>query len=475
MLSLPELQAALPQIARKDNGAVTTLSLLTAASMTLLQTVTEELKHELALCGFCSRIGLQYSVEQTKNRKRILKYQTGTQTVEQVLENINSNLHKAGSQRPIEAGDLQVFHLVFPFVSFVLSAEQRRTQFKALTVFCKSLSSELAAEESGENRFYQHFLGDERIGNQIDLLPNSLQVRENAEMTTTINQGYKKKQTQRQKEKQNKGKQAESTASHTSDEKGKNEFLLSLWQQFSLSSSMGSAQAAVAEKLKVGANCFESVLTKDQLTVVNELLHACGCEQVEESVQHPAAPTIPDLLGVLQPMLQRLLSGGDVVPVVLKNLFLRGKTKKGEEYFFLVCVPHDYEVKYKALTRIFEAKVGVKFKADVRQGQGEKLEQLLNVKGGSISPLSILFNQQTFSLGGEALPAVHLVLDGDLFLAGESGKEKLLLLHPFTNEATVGIKPGPLLTLLSVAIVVENIILLPTSSMLLFGRVGYVP
>jgi hypothetical protein len=78
-----------------------------------------------------------------------------------------------------------------------------------------------------------------------------------------------------------------------------------------------------------------------------------------------------------------------------KNLFLQNKKKK--ELVYLVVAAHDSAIDMKALTTHLKAGSG-----NLRAGDQEVMEQLLGVKKGAVTLLSIL---------NDTTKKVHLIVD----------------------------------------------------------------
>ena len=110
---------------------------------------------------------------------------------------------------------------------------------------------------------------------------------------------------------------------------------------------------------------------------------------------------------------------------VVKNLFLRDDKKRN---YYLVVMPDDKPANLKALRAALGAR-------PLRFASEEDLHGMLGLRGGAVSPFGVLNDEER---------RVEVCLDRD-FLA-EPGK---IGVHPNDNTATVWLKTGDLIALIS--------------------------
>ena len=128
-----------------------------------------------------------------------------------------------------------------------------------------------------------------------------------------------------------------------------------------------------------------------------------------ETVEHPEVFTVEAMMTHLN---MKNLNG-----VVVKNLFMKDKKKKG---LWLITVPHDREVNLTDLGKKVNAPGGLRFADE------SILLEKLGVAQGCVTPLA-LFNDVNHD--------VKFVLDDDIL---EGGHNKVYS-HPMRNSATTGI------------------------------------
>lgn len=230
------------------------------------------------------------------------------------------------------------------------------------------------------------FLGQKRIGDQIDLFPNSDRERVLAEKAIAKNAGYKKQASQRDAEKQKKQKKGQSATqpSQPSD----------------------SAEAATAstfslpDKTPVANDAPKDVRVKKVLSALEHL-------HIEHTMlEHPAVPTVDEMMEHL----------GAQPGAKCKNLFLKSSKPK---FFTLVVATHDTTIDIKALSKKLGSKKPMRFATlDVTAA-------MLGANKGELSPLCLVND-----VAGE----VRVAVDGKV-LEDPDGA----WFHPLTNEASVRI------------------------------------
>lgn len=115
---------------------------------------------------------------------------------------------------------------------------------------------------------------------------------------------------------------------------------------------------------------------------------------------------------------------GDINGVHTKNLFLRDNKKN----LFLVTLPHDAKVDLKGLRAVLGAKGSLSFVST------ETLAARLGVISGAVSPLAAINDEErvvTIYIEQSLLSAEHINI------------------HPLSNERTLSIQPGDLISYLS--------------------------
>lgn len=346
-----------------------------ANEVKFLKQLHSELSNELALCGFCARIGLQYSPNQLKNQAAVLHYAIEGRNTWNVLQNVENTIGETNLllQNENEAASA-IFKLIYPLISTVLSKSERQQNFLKLTLLCREFSSLTGSPI--------HFLGETRIGGQIDCMPLPLETRKNAEMTTALNTNYKKKDSQRKQEKSNK----QGSEVDLSD------------------------KITAAKKLLLTSTSIE-----DKLNISQAIFGECTI------IRHSPAKTVADLLLSLESE-----TTGKPNTIIFKNLFLRGKVKStGEKVFILISVMFDFDLNFKELTKIVEKKFDLKLKGALRQGTENELFELLHAKPGEISPLALIYERSS---------PLYLITNKKYLQ-----QVNTIWVHPYTNEATVGI------------------------------------
>lgn len=350
-------------------------------AVTLLKECAEGYKNELALCGFCARIGIQYSPDQLANREKILAFSNNQTNVMSSLTRIQADIQISSGFVSSESA-VEIFPVLFPFLAFVVTPEKRETELSALTSFCRKFASFLQNKED-----FSHFLGDERIGCQIDCAPVPSKVRVYADLTRELNKGFKKKQSQRAAEKSQKAQ-----------------------NKLNIPSEFEKAVFSAKDKVK-SAKTLES-----KVDLLKDIFGKF------KKVNHPAARTVEDLLSSLAGSLKEVPNS-----VVFKNLFLRGKDKtSGKKVFLLVSIPHDHSITYKELTKFSCESFGWNMKGDMRQATAEELSEILGVVPGEVSPLCLLH---------DSAKDVHFVS-----IAKVLTKLSTIWIHPFSNLATIGVE-----------------------------------
>ena len=158
-----------------------------------LNAFNEKSQKDLALCALCSHVGLMYNAEQVSFREQV-----ANGPIAAALSEADKFLSQAATSfiEGAEPGtsDVALLHAVLPVLTTVLLPEQRRESYASLDAWSRRC---LARNKTTRS----HYLGAVRIGNQIDMFPNSKRVRTDADFARDLNAGYKKKATQRQLEK----------------------------------------------------------------------------------------------------------------------------------------------------------------------------------------------------------------------------------------------------------------------------------
>lgn len=139
-----------------------------------------------------------------------------------------------------------------------------------------------------------------------------------------------------------------------------------------------------------------------------EFLHQLDIDS--ETVEHPEVFTVEAMMTHLDSI--------NLDGVVVKNLFLKDKKKKG---LWLVTALHDRELNLTDLAKKVKAPGGLRFADE------SILLEKLGVGQGCVTPLA-LFNDKNHD--------IKLVLDGSIV---EGGHNKVYA-HPMSNSATTGIK-----------------------------------
>lgn len=337
-------------------------------------------KQELALCALCSHIGMQYNAQQVEFRKNVEAGQDSWKHLDNVniaLRGLNGKY--VGGDKPSQA-DVTLLHTLIPVFTTVLLPAVRIEHFPNILSW---------VEKFAENNLDIHLLGKQRIGNQIDMYPDSRVVRKNADRTKEINAGFKKKASQRQKE-----KAAKAGGSGSEDFK-----LPPAASSFSYPKERLDAASSVDLLIEKVESCLGI---------------ATGIETSHDIVKHEATPDMSSLL--------KVLDGKEGFKC--KNLFLKAKKSRkdveGDSRMWLVVAPHDAVVEYPKLTKT----LGYPPKGDLRQAKADLLEELLGLEPGHVTPFGLLNDPDL---------KVNVVLEKTMMLKPENK----LWFHPLSNEATM--------------------------------------
>uniref|UniRef100_A0A7S3PPT1 YbaK/aminoacyl-tRNA synthetase-associated domain-containing protein n=1 Tax=Aplanochytrium stocchinoi TaxID=215587 RepID=A0A7S3PPT1_9STRA len=214
ILTVDSLRSALCENAPASGGNSVPIAVISYFS-----DLKEAKKQEVAICSLCARIGMLNSPDQNKARA-VLQSFPGPGALGKMTSKFDKGLEKAGVN-PFLGGaticenDLVALEAIFPIFSSVLLPQQR----KEYPNIQKWFEACLMQDKDKKLGLHHHMIGEKRIGSQIDCFPNSITVRQNADVAKEINLGYKKKQTQREMEKAAKeqGKEATTPSSETEE------------------------------------------------------------------------------------------------------------------------------------------------------------------------------------------------------------------------------------------------------------------
>ena len=251
----------------------------------------------------------------------------------------------------------------------------------------------------------QRALGTQRIGGQIDLRPNPVDSYAHAMRSILCNAGQKKKETQRQKEKKSKQAGKQQSAGESKSQSKSNP----------MDASENAADDASLPFL-LGPRVEVDAGKEQRMATLFDTLKRIGISSTTE--KHPATATVEELMRETGH-----LPGGHC-----KNLFVKGKkiskTRKNDSKLWLIVALHDTVVDMKKLSKFLG------YKAAMRMGNKELLNEKLAVIQGEVSPLALTNNSER---------DVQVVLDAGMM------KKEVLWFHPLTMEASTCLTPKDLL------------------------------
>ena len=305
-------------------------------------------------------------------------------------QNHQSNISITYYKQSLKEGDLDAMEnadLVGDLFQLLLKTEARQ-KYSALDTFF---------EMKGKN----HALGTTRIGDQIDLMPESSQVAKDSDLARNLNEGVKKKESQRQREKRLK-------------EEMKNN---------NVSKKIKKSEDKVDEDLEFkfkGLRVEADEDTEKRIETVFKALKTLGLHEKVKMKKHPICATVDEMLEKLSDC-----EGGKCKNMFLKYSKKKSKSIENDTGLWLVSCLHDTKIDLKKLSKHLD------YPKALRMGRPDVLQKALGLVKGECSPLALVNDEEK---------QVQVIFDSNMM------KQDQLWFHPLTNQASVGIKPTDLMT-----------------------------